>query len=160
MTKKPAILILTAILLLQFTKSALASGFSLNSIGSLDTSGRQYNHWWYSDLQPTLSGTALAGSLIDITINSQTAQTTADSGGNWSWTPSSPLNSGDNTVTLTNNQSIISFVLTLGQENFSTMPESSTSSSQGIPSVGFILPTLCLLGTGTGLLILSKKALV
>ncbi len=160
MTKKPVILILTLIFLFQFIGSALASGFSLDSIGSLETSGKQYDHWWYSDLQPTLSGTALAGSIIDITINSQTSQTTADGGGIWSWTPSSPLNSGDNTITLTNNQSVISFVLTLGQENFSAMPETSTSSSEGIPSVGFVLPTLGLLGIGTGLLMLSKKALV
>lgn len=160
MAKKPASLLLTAILLLQFTKSALASGFSLDSIGSLDTSGKQYDHWWYSGLQPTLNGTALADSIIDITVNSQTSQTTADSNGNWSWTPPVPLNNGDNTVTLTNNQSVISFILTLGQENFSTIPEASTSSSQGIPSVGFILPTFCLLGAGTGLIFLSKKALV
>lgn len=54
------------------------------------------------DSQPTLSGTAEAGSLVTLYDNDAKVGTvTADSSGNWSFTPTSPLSEGNHAMTLT-----------------------------------------------------------
>ena len=59
----------------------VASGFSLNSIGNLNTSGTMSSHWWYTGLNPSLNGAALANSQVDIVIDGTSYQTTADESG-------------------------------------------------------------------------------
>ncbi len=51
--------------------------------------------------RPTISGTATPNQTIVITINGMTFTTTSDAQGNWSYTPSSDLASGEVTVTAT-----------------------------------------------------------
>lgn len=55
-----------------------------------------------TDRTPAITGTAEANSTVTITINGQiVGTTTADSSGNWTFTPSNPLPYGDNTVSAT-----------------------------------------------------------
>jgi hypothetical protein len=55
----------------------------------------------FSNLQPTFDGKAVAGSTVDITIQSQdeiTATVTADTNGNWQYTPQNALSAGKHTI--------------------------------------------------------------
>jgi hypothetical protein len=136
----------------------LASGFNLQSIGGVDTDGKLYDHWWYSGLQPAFLGEAPASSTVDISIDGTTQQTTADDLGNWSYTPSAPLSAGDHQVSLTNNESSLSFTLTLGTDNVDWQKVGSGSGEgQSLPTVGFIFPTLFFLTAGGGMILVSKK---
>jgi len=137
-----------------------ASGFNIKSIGGVDTDGKLYDHWWYSGLQPTFAGEAPASSTVDISIDGTTEQTTADSSGSWSYAPAVPLTAGDHQISLTNNGSDLSFTLTLGSDNVDWQTVGSGSgSSQSLPTVGFIFPTLFFVTAGGGMILVSKKGL-
>ncbi|MGI5841032.1 MAG: Ig-like domain-containing protein [Patescibacteria group bacterium] len=135
----------------------VASGFSLNSIGNLNTSGTMSSHWWYTGLNPSLNGAALANSQVDIVIDGTSYQTTADESGQWSFTADSELGAGDHTVSLTNSGSVIDFTLTLGSENVNWDNIASGSSGETLPSAGGIIPTILLTSMGGGLAIVGKR---
>ena len=73
---------LILILFLFSGNDVLAGGFNLKSIGSVDTSGRQISHWWYTGSVATMKGEAVAGDTITISIDGEEATATADGDGN------------------------------------------------------------------------------
>lgn len=151
-----SVLLLVSLIFLTAGK-IVASGFSLNSIGNLNTSGTMSSHWWYTGLNPSLNGAALANSQVDIVIDGTSYQTTANESGQWSFTADSELGAGDHTVSLTNSGSVIDFTLTLGSENVNWDNIASGSSGETLPSAGGIIPTILLTSMGGGLAIIGKR---
>lgn len=125
-----------------------ASGFNLKSIDGVNTDGKPYGQWYHTSLQPSLSGEAPAESTVNIIVNSDEYSVTADESGNWSWTPPEALAAGDNSITLTNNESELSFTLTLGADNVDWEAVGSDT-GETLPTVGIAAPTIFLLAGGT-----------
>ncbi len=145
-------LTLLALFFLLSAPQAFASGFNLKSIGGVNTDGKLYSQWYHTSLQPTFTGEAPADSTVTINIDGTDYTTTADSSGSWSWTPSSALSGGDHSVTLTNNESTISFTLTLGNENINwDSVGSGTATDSSLPTVGVTFPTIMLLTSGVAI---------
>ena len=136
-------------------KTSLASGFNLKSIGSVSTDGQQISHWWYTASSPTLVGEAPAGSTVTISVDGTETSVTADSNNAWSYNTGA-LSGGDHSVSIVNNGSTISFTLTIGGENIDWEAVNS-GTSETLPTVGIIMPTLLLSSGGLGLLLGAKK---
>lgn len=137
------------------TTVALASGFNLKSIGSVDTSGRQISHWWYAGSVPVLTGEAPAGSTVTISVDGVEGSVTAGDSNDWSYSPGS-LSDGDHSVVITNNGSTINFTLTMGKENVNWEAVNSSVNTSTLPTVGIILPTTLLSSVGLSLVALSR----
>ncbi len=150
-------LIISVIVLVGLDSAALASGFNLTHIGNLSTGGRQISHWWYTGVNPTFKGEALASSQIDIVINDQTYQATADESGQWSFTSPAELSAGDHTISMSNSGATINFTLTLGSDNVDWQSIEAGGSDESLPAAGVMLPTLLLTGLGGGLLFAGKN---
>ena len=110
------------------------------------------SQFWATSARPAFSGITTAGAVVSGTVASQTVSATADSSGNWSWTPASDL-SGDNQVSLTSGSLSASFTLTIGD-----LPaDIASASASTLAPAGTITPTILMLGfglalTGVGLL--------
>ena len=135
--------------------SVLAGGFNLQSIGSVDTSGRQISHWWYTGSVATMKGEAAAGETINISIDGTEETTTADGDGNWTYIPA-VLEDGDHEVTLTSGGSTISFTLTMGTANVDWDAVNS-GDSEALPAAGVLFPTFGLSMMGGVFVFISKK---
>lgn len=143
-------------LLLSFKNTnALASGFNLKSIGSVDTSGRQISHWWYSGGVPSFTGEAPSGSTVTISVDGTEGSVTADGNNSWSYSPGS-LSDGDHTIVISNNGSTINFTLTMGADNVNWDAVNSGAGQSTLPTVGFVFPTALLSLSGLGLVVLAK----
>lgn len=155
MMKKTKYLVLVFALFLYSGKSVFAGGFNLRSIGSLDTSGRQISHWWYTGSIPTMKGEASAGEAVTISIDGTESTETADAEGNWIYAPGS-LDTGDHKIVLTSGGSTISFTLTMGSENIDW---DAVNSGEGetLPAAGVLFPTLGLGTIGGAFVLISKK---
>ena len=140
------------------TNKVLASGFNLKSIGSVNTSGRQISHWWYSSSNPTFVGEAPSGSTVIINVDGSETSVTADGSNNWSYSTGS-LSNGDHSVSISNNGSTISFTLTAGAENVNWDTVNADAGTTTLPTVGIVIPTMIFSGTGAGLVILAKRIL-
>src|SRR3989304_7701430 len=81
-------------LFLLFTSSVFAAGFQLKSIGVLDVTGTMSKEWWYTTVNPPLSGITTAGSSVTVNIDSVDYQATVDSLGSWTYAPTT-LTDGD-----------------------------------------------------------------
>lgn len=110
-----------------------------------------------STTQPTISGKAPPGSTITITIYSepQTAVITADQNGNWSYTPTVPLEDGEHdvVVSLTNTEGETqtasgTFIVASGAEV-------AQGQSAEVPVTGILDHTLLIVGIGLVLLIIG-----
>ena len=132
-----------------------ASGFNLKSIGSVDTSGRQMSHWWYSGSVPVFSGEAPRGSTVTISTDGNEASVTAGDNNNWSYSPGS-LSDGDHSVVITNNDSTINFTLTMGTDNVNWDAVDSDTGTSTLPTVGLVFPTVWLSSVGLGLVALAR----
>ncbi len=130
--------------------SLYASGFNLKSIGGVNVDGKLYSQWYHTSLQPSMSGEAAAGSTVTINIDGTDYTTTAGDSSTWSWTPPEALSAGDHSVTLTNNESSISFTLTLGESDVN-WDEVGSGGGEDMPTVGIAFPTIALLISGTAI---------
>jgi hypothetical protein len=115
----------------------IAYALTLDNIGNLSTDGQVYNEWWYSGTNPTLSGTADPNSTVTVTVNEDTATTTADESGLWSYT-STNMPEGDYNITLASGGETMSFILHVGQAYPGTT-ETVVSEESGapVPETGF-----------------------
>ena len=138
-----------------FVKTAYAGGFNLTSIGKVNTSGQQISHWWYAGLTPVLTGEAVAGSVVTISIDGVEATATADSDGSWTYNPGE-LTGGDHSIILSNNGSTISFTLTLGTENVNWEAIGS-GSAETLPAAGVALPTIILISSSVLFFLIAKR---
>jgi hypothetical protein len=136
--------------------NVLASGFNLKSIGSVNTSGRQISHWWYTGSTPVMVGEAPSGSTIKVSVDGTEGSVVAGGSNDWSYSPGS-LSSGDHNIVITNNGSTISFTLTMGVENVNWDAVNADAGTTTLPTVGIIMPTILLSSTGLGLVLGAKK---
>ena len=155
MINKVKFFCLMLILFLFSGNDVLAGGFNLKSIGSVDTSGRQISHWWYTGSVATMNGEAAAGETVTVSINGTEATTTADSEGNWTYVLEA-LTDGDHEIKLTSGGSTISFTLTMGTENVDWDAVNS-GGGETLPAAGVLFPTLGLSMIGGVFVLISKK---
>ena len=127
----------------RFTLSSVYAGSGLvSSIGGV-TFVQGAKHFWVTMTRPTFSGVTTAGAAVSGTVGSQSVAATANSSGNWSWTPAADL-SGDNTVTITSGSTTASFTLTIGQ-----LPANiATASGSALSPAGSIAETFALFAAG------------
>jgi len=149
MIKRIFVVILINLLFLSTGNRVLAGAFNLQSIGGVDTGGRQLSQWWYTGSAPILKGEAAAGASIEIEIDEEKATVIADESGNWNY-GSPTLSDGDHQVTLTSNESTISFTLTTGVNNVNWDAVNSDGETETLPTAGIIWPSLIVLLTGSG----------
>jgi len=123
-----------------------AGGFNLKSIGNVSTEGLQISHWWYTGLQPTFRGEATPGGDVTITIDGTAMVASADSAGEWVYTPAATLGGGDHVVSLASGGSTVNFTLTLGSDKVDWNAVES-SSGGAMPAAGTAWPTLVLIAT-------------
>lgn len=129
-------------ILLPFTVTA--SGFYIQTIGSMDVQGSAYPQYWYSTPNPTITGMAPASSTITITVDGTSATTTSDASGVWSHTVTAA--EGDHPVTLaTDAATSYSFTLTIGEMTEGT---GGSITAPDTPAAGVGTPTVVLLTVG------------
>lgn len=150
------VVVLLSMFAMVFVRVVLASGFHISSIGGVSTGGQQLSHWWNTSLQPTFEGEASPGAEITVTIDDVTRVINAGSDGIWAFRPETALVAGDHNVTVSSNGSTVNFNLTLGSDAVDWDAVGS-GASETLPTVGFFLPTLALMGTGGGLITIAKK---
>lgn len=110
--------------------------------------------FWVTSTKPTFSGVTTAAAAVSGTVGAQTISSTADSSGNWSWTPTTEL-SGDNSVSITSGSTTASFTLTIG-----SLPANIASASAGtLAPAGAVNPTILFLVGGTSLIVLGSFGL-
>lgn len=130
---------------LVFCGPVLAGSGLLTTVGGV-TFVQGATQFWVTSQRPTFSGVTTAGVTVSGTVGSQTLSATADSSGNWSWTPSADL-AGDNTVSITSGSTTAAFTLTIGQ-----LPANiASASAETLAPAGNINPTLVILGVGLAL---------
>ena len=135
----------------------MASGFNIKSIGSVNTSGQQLSHWWYTNSNPTFVGEAPSGTEVSISIDGTETSVTADGSNSWSYTSGS-LSAGDHTIIVGNNGSTIKFTLTIGTENVN-WDAVNAGGRATLPSAGTVLPTIILSMSGLTCLFGARKML-
>ncbi|MBN1263110.1 MAG: hypothetical protein JW991_02010 [Candidatus Pacebacteria bacterium] len=163
--KLPVVFSFLLINFLIFTSPICAAEFKLNSIGALDVSSQIYSQMWYTGNQPTFSGTGTNGASVSVTLDGTSYSTTVNASEQWSWLPPEALANADHNLIFTSEGTTISFTLTTGSSGPSELgaPVSSeTGTPAAMPTSGFLIPTLGVLGIGLGLIIcpaLRKPAL-
>lgn len=155
MNKKIKCFLLMFILFFLSGKNVLAGGFNLKSIGSVDTSGKQISHWWYTGSVATMKGEAISGDTVTVSIDGQESTTTTDGDGNWTYTPSG-LSDGDHQIVLTSGGSTINFTLTMGAENVD-WDAVGGGDTEALPAAGVLFPTIGLSIIGGMFVLISKK---
>jgi hypothetical protein len=106
----------------------------LTKIGTMDLAGNAYAEWWYTSENPMLGGVAAADSAVTVGIDGTDSEVTADSSGNWTYTPTT-LTSGDHTMVITTGGETYSFTLHTGQELPDTIIAASGDESD-VPATG------------------------
>jgi len=135
--KKIFLLIVFAFVFLSTTVLVFASGFQLKTIGGLNTIGKLYDHWWYSNGQPTFAGEGVSASEVVATIDGTVQNITVDENSLWSFTPAQSLANGDHQISFSSNESVISFTLTIGGD---IPADTSASIEASAPVVGNTKP--------------------
>ncbi|OGD84598.1 hypothetical protein A3B51_02940 [Candidatus Curtissbacteria bacterium RIFCSPLOWO2_01_FULL_41_18] len=136
-----------------YVTTVFAGSGLISSIGGA-TFIQGAKQFWVTSQSPTFSGITTAQAQVNGTVGSQTLTATADSSGNWSWTPTTAL-SGDNQVSVTSNTQSASFILTIG-----SLPEEIASASAStLPPAGNMSPTIIFLGAGLVLLFMGSWGL-
>ncbi|MBI1863649.1 hypothetical protein HYS03_00320 [Candidatus Woesebacteria bacterium] len=110
--------------------------------------------------KPTFSGKAAAGASIRIVIHSDAqidTTVTANSSGNWSFTPTNPLSNGSHTIAITatdssNNTSNASASFTVST---GTSAPTVTTQPSKLPAAGFSAPTIISVLAGLGLFVIG-----
>lgn len=127
------------------SEKVFASGFTLQSIGNSVTGGRQITKWWYTSSLPSFKGEASPGAEVVVTIDGNALQINADSSGNWSFTPVSPLAVGNHEITIASGGSTLSFVLSIGTEGVD-WDAVEKGGAATLPATGITFPTIMAIG--------------
>ena len=137
--------ILLAIILL-YVSSVSAAEFKVWKIGSLNTGGKLYNIWYYSGVNPILSGTAGDGSNVDIYIDDTVRTIRAEDNGNWLYRTEN-LKSGTHHITISSESNSYSFTLIMD-------PAAVASASAQMPVTGG--SDLAMIASGVGVILLGS----
>ena len=78
-------ILLTTILAVVFSSHVFSASLSLTKIGSLDTTGKNFSEWWYTQTSATLTGTAADGSQVSVKVGDAANNVNVTSGA-WSYT--------------------------------------------------------------------------
>lgn len=147
-------------LILMCSSDVAAGGFMISSIGEVSTNNRQVSKFWHTSTNPTIRGVATPGADIKIDVDGTVVQVSANSSGDWVYTPSG-LSAGDHVFTFTSNESTIKMNISLGKdidwENVGGNWESD--SNKGLPAAGVAWPTVGLIILAGGCIIGSAKFL-
>jgi len=148
--KKP---FLTLILISSFFLTAKLNVFALtlDSIGGVPvTGGNPGAEWDATGKNPVFKGTATANSTVRISFESKPFTTTADSSGNWTYTPTILVDDSDYHAFITDDvtTSPLSFVIHLNVSGTTT-----TKGGETLPETGAVEDTLLLLGGGIVLML-------
>jgi len=119
--------------------------------------------------QPSFTGTAAPGATVTLTIHStpQTVVVTADANGNWTYTPPSPLDVGQHSVTAlttnptsgTSQTTTASFIVASGNDTTEPSSDSAVAATgSAVPETGTVETTIILLIIG-GIIFLSGALL-
>jgi len=134
-------------LLVFFTSTSFSAVLQVNNIGSLNTGGKVYSEWWYTGINPIITGKAAPSSVVAVKVDAASYTTTADSAGNWSYTATLP--SGDYKISFTQGAETLAFTLHLGQNLPATTGQTTQSTT---PVTGFNQIVAISLGIGVLLL--------
>lgn len=143
-------LFLVSLALLMSVGVALAASLAVTSIGGVAVTGT-LTSFETTDTTPGMVGTAAADATVDITIDDLIVAATADSSGDWSYTPTS-LTYGAHSVAIASNLETLSFTLTVSSS--STDATSSTSkggvstTSAELPASGTVENTILIIAAG------------
>lgn len=134
--------IFVAVFLLTVTE-VTASGFYLSSIGSMDVSATSYPQYWYTGVNPLLTGVAPAGATVNVSVDGVADSAIAGSDGTWVY--QTAIAGGDHAIVLsTEAAGSYSFTLTIGE-----VPEGIGGiSASETPVAGVSFPTIALLSLG------------
>lgn len=97
-----------------FISNVFAATLTLDKIGALATSGKVYSEWWYTVANPILIGMASPNKTVTITIDGTSSSVTANSAGNWYYSPTT-LTIGDHNVKIESEGLLLAFKLHIGQ---------------------------------------------
>ena len=132
---------------------SFSATLELQKIGTLETEGNNYPEWWYSGASPVLSGVAEPGESISIKVGEGSYAVVLEDSGAWSYP--TELEDGDHSITISQGENTISFILHLGQ----TMPVSGSTSDEtgestsSVPVTGF--NQFVALSFGLGIILLA-----
>ena len=133
-----------------FFSNVFSATLSLTKIGSLDTAGKNYPEWWYTQTSAVLSGTAAEGSQVAVKVGDAVNNVNVESG-TWSYTLAGE--SKDYNIEISQGTEKIVFVLHLGQVIPNTVSaDSSPQNSNGVPETGYNQVVAISLGVGIVLL--------
>lgn len=148
-----SILLTTSLLVfLSFFTNVFSATLSLTKIGSLDTAGKNYPEWWYTQTSAVLSGTAAEGSQVSVKVGDDTNPINVTSG-TWSYTLTGEAK--DYPIEISQGAEKITFVLHLGQmlpDNISA--GSSPQTAGGVPETGY--NQLIAISLGAGIVLLAS----
>lgn len=120
---------------------AFAATLKIVSIGGVTTGTGTLTTFTTTKTNPTFIGDAAPDATVDITIDDLTVAVTADSDGDWSYTPTA-LTEGAHDLEIASNLETVSFTLTVDTDASTTTSSStSASTSKGGVSTSSALPT-------------------
>jgi len=169
MKKKIFLALVLMIIPLFMAKNVLAVyTFKVTSIGSMNVTGNEVKVW-RTDLKPAIRGEANPGSDIDVTLDGATLQVSADSAGDWVFTPMSTLTVGDHSLKVVNTGvgttvAALTPTPTPAQISMTVVAGSTKNAnsqaqfdSTALPKTGTAWPTVLLLVFGIGTICLAFK---
>lgn len=133
--------------------STVAQALTLDMIGaSTPTDGNPGTEWWYTGENPTLGGTAEPNTTVNIVINGVADATTADTSGDWTYTPTT-LTMGEHSVSITADGQTIAFSINIGETQPTTTTTTATESAETLPVSGTTEITLLMIFVGGALVV-------
>jgi hypothetical protein len=161
MFRKLLILVLFGLFFLN--KPVYAYEFKITSIGEITVSSTLGSKIWRKSTKPIIRGTATPGANISVSIDGTALQVSADSSGNWTFTPQSTLSVADHTLKVTNVSNSVEQTTTVAAGSTvdaNTQTEYNNGGIRTLPRTGGTTPTILLLGFGTVLICIGKKYLI
>lgn len=146
-----------------FTKPVFAYEFKITSVGEITVGSTLSSKIWRKSTKPIIRGTATPGANISVSIDGTVLQVSADSSGDWVFTPQNTLSTADHALSVTNlsnNISQTTTVVTGSTVDANTQAEYNSGGIKTLPKTGGPIPTVLLLGFGTILICIGRKYLI
>jgi len=145
------------------SKPVFAYEFKVTSIGEITVGSALSSKIWRKSTKPIIRGTATPGANISVSIDGTALQVSADSAGNWTFTPQSTLSAADHTIKVTNVSNSVEQTTTVAAGSTvdaNTQTEYNNGGIKTLPRTGGTVPTLLLLGFGSALICIGGKYLI
>lgn len=142
-----------------------AATLTLQNIGASSVGGQHISSWTYTgSANPVFSGTADPDAAVTIAIDDASGSATADSTGNWSYTPTTLTTEGTHQVTITSGDQTLAFTLALSPSmaatggsaaDDATISGTTKGGVDELPVSGGLEDTLKLVGVGLYLIVMG-----